>query len=35
MNNQVILAVNLLYDQEAAKDYESLEIGDVSSERQG
>ena len=31
MHKQVILAVNLLYDQEAAKEYESVEIGDVSS----
>lgn len=35
MHKQVILAVNLLYDQEAAKEYESVEIGDVSSWRQG
>ena len=31
MHKQVILAVKLLYDQEAAKDYESVEIGDISS----
>lgn len=31
MHKQVILAVNLVYDQEAVKEYESVEIRDFSS----